>query len=109
MPIISRFYGIVVKMYYDDHNPPHFHAQDGGHEGVIYLGTWKMAGHLPRRARKLVLEWAKRNEAGLREDWSRAEAGMEPLFFPESRCDLLRCHQLKRAHGILRAMDDSAL
>ena len=41
MPEISRFYGIVIKMFFDDHNPPHFHAQYSGHEAVIDFAPWR--------------------------------------------------------------------
>ena len=59
MPEISRFYGIIIKMFFDDHNPPHFHALYGDHEVLIDINTFAVfAGHLPPRALGLVIEWA---------------------------------------------------
>jgi len=58
MPEISRFYGIIIKMFFDDHNPPHFHALYGDHEVLIDINTFAVfAGHLPPRALGLVIEW----------------------------------------------------
>ena len=58
MPEISRFLGIVIGMYYKDHNPPHFHAYYGEHEATIVIqdGTI-LSGSLPRRALSHVQEW----------------------------------------------------
>jgi Domain of unknown function (DUF4160) len=57
MPEISRFYGITIHIYYDDHNPPHFHAHYGKYEGVFSIHTLELIdGHLPKRAVLLVLE-----------------------------------------------------
>ncbi len=59
MPEISRFFGIIIKMFYDDHNPPHFHALYGEFEVLIDINTLAVfAGHLPPRALGLVVEWA---------------------------------------------------
>lgn len=79
MPTLSRFYGIVIRMYYDDHAPPHLHAIYEGAQVVIALDTLGiLRGHLPRRALALVLEWTKLHGPELREAWRRAEAH-EPL------------------------------
>ena len=59
MPEISRFYGIIIKMYFDDHTPPHFHAQYGEHEALLNINTFGIiAGSLPPKALGLVTEWA---------------------------------------------------
>lgn len=59
MPVLSRSYGIVVKMYYDDHTPPHFHAAYGGDEVVVGLDSLEaIRGRLPSRAMKLLAEWS---------------------------------------------------
>jgi len=79
MPEISRFYGIIIKMFYDDHNPPHFHALYGSYEVLIDLNTFAVfAGHLPARALGLVIEWATLHQNELLDDWRRAQ-GHEPL------------------------------
>ncbi len=59
MPEVSRFYGIVIRMYFADHWPPHFHAEYGEHEAVIGIDDSRViAGSLPARAFGLVEEWA---------------------------------------------------
>jgi hypothetical protein len=79
MPEISRFYGIVIRMYFRDHNPPHFHAQYSGHEALIGISTLAViAGDLPARALGLVTEWASLHSAELSELWERAR-NLEPL------------------------------
>jgi len=66
MPEISRFYGIIVRMYFADHNPPHFHAYYGDASveiDIVRLAV--MAGEFPPRALALVLEWAALHQAEL--------------------------------------------
>ena len=59
MPTISYFYGIYIRMFAGDHNPPHFHARYSGEEAIVDIRTLEvLAGHLPRQALVLVLEWA---------------------------------------------------
>lgn len=59
MPQISNFLGIVIKMFYREHNPPHFHAEYGEYEGLIDIKKLELwAGHLPPRVLGLVIEWA---------------------------------------------------
>jgi len=59
VPEISRFLGIVIKMFFDDHNPPHFHAEYAGDVALIDIRTLSVfAGQLPPRAMGLVVEWA---------------------------------------------------
>jgi len=85
MPEISRFFGIVVKMYYNDHQPPHFHAEYGEHVAEISLDSMEViAGKLPLRALGLTLEWASVHRAELRDNWDLARAeqplqSIEPL------------------------------
>ncbi|MCG8467346.1 MAG: DUF4160 domain-containing protein [Gemmatimonadetes bacterium] len=72
MPIISRFYGIVITMYYNDHAPPHFHARYGEYTIVVEIESGLVRGEMPRRALRLVLEWADRHQHELMENWARA-------------------------------------
>jgi len=75
MPTLSQFFGITVRMYYDDHGRPHFHAYYGGEEASIAIDTLEMLeGRLPRRAQALLLEWAAGHRAELRANWMAAEA-----------------------------------
>ncbi len=79
MPEISRFYGIVIKMYYHDHQPPHFHAEYSGDQMVVNLNTLAViAGKLSPRATGLVMEWAAQHQAELQDVWDQAR-NMAPL------------------------------
>ena len=72
MPEIARFYGIVIKMYFKqaDHNPPHFHAISGDCMGAFDIQTGKMIeGDLPKRAIKMVQEWATKYRSELMTIW----------------------------------------
>jgi hypothetical protein len=82
MPEISRFFGIVVQMYYADHDPPHFHVRYAGHKALIAIETLcVLRGSLPPRALGLVAEWAAKHRAELMEDWNlaRAERRLNPI------------------------------
>lgn len=79
MPEVSRFFGIVIKLYYNDHQPAHFHALYGEHEALIEIDTLAvLRGALPRRALALVLEWAALYRHELRADWEMARQGSAP-------------------------------
>jgi hypothetical protein len=79
VPEISRFYGIVVRMYPDDHPPPHFHAEYGSFRAVIDIGTLAVVrGKLPPRALGLLTEWAAARQEDLVRQWQRA-ANLQPL------------------------------
>jgi hypothetical protein len=78
MPELCRFYGITIRMYFADHGPPHFHALYGGAQALIGIGSLAVIeGHLPPRARGLVVEWAASHQAELAEAWRRAQ-NLEP-------------------------------
>ena len=78
MPELCRFYGIVVRMYFGDHPPAHFHAVYGSDEAVVEIETLAVLnGYLPTRARGLVVEWASLHRRELREAWERAKR-LEP-------------------------------
>lgn len=79
MPEISRFYGIVIKMYFGDHAPPHFHAEYAEDRAVIGIETLALiGGRLPPRALGLVAEWTALHQDELRQAWRRAEQ-LEPV------------------------------
>lgn len=79
MPEISRFYGIIIKMYFDDHTPPHFHVQYGEYHASLSINTLGIiSGNLPPRALGLVTEWGTINKKKLLADWKRAK-NLEPL------------------------------
>ena len=74
MPTISRFYGIVIRMYFSDHAPPHFHAVYGGEEAVIAIESGTVIrGGLPERALRLVREWQEIHHDELVANWARVQ------------------------------------
>lgn len=79
MPTICIFFGISIRMYFDDHAPPHFHAYYAEDEVELSIETLEvLGGTLPRRALALVVEWALEHRPELRENWLRAQRH-EPL------------------------------
>ena len=79
MPEVSRFYGIVIQIYYGDHPPPHFHALYAGDVAKITIETLQIIdGSIPKRALGLVLDWASAHQAELRVAFERAAALQAP-------------------------------
>jgi len=72
MPIVSRFYGIVVFMYWRDHAPPHFHAKYQDQEVAIEIETGNTVGTIPARALTLLHEWRRLRRRELLANWDRA-------------------------------------
>jgi hypothetical protein len=80
MPEISRFFGIVIAISYADHSPPHFRARYGAHRAIVEIeSSTLLSGSLSPRALGLVLEWAVKHRAELRDDWRLARQ-QEPLL-----------------------------
>ncbi len=77
MPEISRFLGIVITMYFNDHNPPHFHVRYEDHRAIVGIEPLELReGELPPRVVGLVMEWAEIHQAELRRNWTTlAEKG----------------------------------
>jgi hypothetical protein len=70
MPIIARFYGILIKMYFREHGVPHFHALYGEFNGVFDIDKLEMIeGDMPKRAQKMITEWASKYKDDLLEMW----------------------------------------
>ena len=79
MPEISRFLGIVIRMYFLDHDPPHFHATPTGDEARIRIDPiGVLGGALPPRVLALVVEWASLHQGELLENWRRLHADEPP-------------------------------
>jgi hypothetical protein len=79
MPELSRFYGIVVQVYYGDHQPAHFHVQYAGHVAKIDIETLALIeGELPARAKGLVIEWASLHQEELRDAFRKAASLQKP-------------------------------
>ncbi len=83
MPVVSRFFGIVIAFYWEDHLPPHFHAKYSGDEAMINIRTGEVLhGSLPRRAISLVDEWRTLHVGELLDNWERARQ-RQPLSYIE--------------------------
>jgi hypothetical protein len=80
MPEISRFFGIVIKMFFDDHNPPHFHAEYSSDLALIDIRNLSVfSGRLPPRVMGLVIECATIHQEELFVDWERARSQKDLL------------------------------
>lgn len=74
MPELSRFFGIIIRMYYDDHLPPHFHAIYSNQEAQILINPIAVLnGDISRRALSMVFEWAALHQQELQENWDRLQ------------------------------------
>jgi hypothetical protein len=83
MPEISRFFGITIHMYWDDHGAPHFHAVYGEYEAKVLITPVSLiAGRLPPRVLALIVEWASTHEAELLANWTRCRRGELPVRIP---------------------------
>ena len=79
MPTISMFYGIVIKMFFDDHAPPHFHAEYAEFKATFDIQRLEISeGGLPRRALHLVLDWAELHQQELLDDWKLCQMKQPP-------------------------------
>lgn len=84
MPEICRFLGIIIAMFSDDHNPPHFHVRYGNYQAIITIKDGIVKGELPKHVLKYVFEWMEEHEQELQENWKRLQRGepaikIEPL------------------------------
>lgn len=78
MPEISRFLGIVIGMFYQEHGVPHFHAVYGEYEISVEVESGTIHGDFPRRALRHVLEWTELHRSELLANWDLARQG-KPL------------------------------
>lgn len=78
MPEICRFYGIIIQMFFNDHNPPHFHVVYGDFKAVININDEVVEGFMPKRALKLVFEWMDLHKSELLANWELAQNGELP-------------------------------
>ena len=85
MPIISMFFGIVIRMFYREHEPAHFHAEYQGQQAKFDFGGEMTAGDISSKtAQRLIKEWASKNRTHLEANWKNMKAGkalekIEPL------------------------------
>ena len=79
MPEVSRFFGICIAFFFNDHNPPHFHAVYEGRKAVFEIHTLQMTeGTLPPRVRGFIVEWAAQHQAELLAAWETVRSGKTP-------------------------------
>lgn len=123
MPEISRFFGIVIYMYIDDHNPPHFHVWYNEYEAVITIEEGIVMGSLPRKELKLVYEWLDIHKEELLENWrllSNSEMAnknrtfeiiMEDIILKIVKAEYVRDYILRLTfnNGEIRMMDFAPL
>ena len=76
MPVISRFYGIMIAMYFMDHNPPHLHAKYAGFEALYDFSGNLIEGELPNRASIMVKDWIALHRNELESNWKKAQQGV---------------------------------
>ena len=83
MPVVSTFYGITIRMFYNDHAPPHFHAVYGNNELFVEISPIRIAkGRAPGGIRSMVLEWAALRQQELMDNWNRLQRGEGPVPIP---------------------------
>ena len=88
MPTVAYFYGIAVQMFFNDHNPPHFHARYGNAKALIRIADGQIiSGELPPTARRMVEQWTELRRGELEENWKRAKArrSLERIAGPDER------------------------
>jgi len=80
LPTVSAFFGILIRMYFNDQPPPHFHALYNEDEAIVAIESLEiLEGFLPKRAFGLVQEWAAMHRAELMSDWDRCRAKQQPV------------------------------
>lgn len=78
MPIICRFFGVIVRMFYDDHNPPHIHVEYQDQKATLdFRGNILRGGLESKTALKLIREWVDLHTQELLEDWELAKSGQK--------------------------------
>lgn len=80
MPIISRFFGIIIFMFWREHNPPHFHAKYGDYEVIVEIESGAVSGEMTKRALALLQEWRQLHKEELLKEWRLAE--QKKALFP---------------------------
>ena len=87
MPVISIFFGIIIRIHYDDHNPPHFHAYYQGFDTVYDINKGekietKAKDNFPKNADRIISSWAKDHKKALLKCWDLAKNGLLPGKVP---------------------------
>ncbi|MBK9109668.1 MAG: DUF4160 domain-containing protein [Saprospiraceae bacterium] len=78
MPEISRFYGLVIMMFFNEHNPPHFHVTYGNYKAIVDINDEVIIGFMPKRALKILFEWMEIHKEELILNWEKCQNGISP-------------------------------
>jgi predicted metallo-beta-lactamase superfamily hydrolase len=79
MPIVSAFFGITIRLFHSDHNPPHFHAYYGEYEAIVEISSGKiLAGKLPPKCKSLVEEWRNLHQTEIEKAWGYVSSMRTP-------------------------------
>jgi hypothetical protein len=79
MPVISRFFGMVIRMFFNEHAPPHFHVEYAEYQAVINIQSLQLTeGKLPRRALEMALDWTELHQEELLRDWELCRQHQQP-------------------------------
>jgi len=78
MPEISRFYGLVILMFFNEHNPPHFHVTYGEFKAIVNISDEIVLGVMPKRALILIFEWLELHRNELLANWEKCQNGINP-------------------------------
>ena len=86
MPYLSMFFGIIIRMFYNDHPPPHFHAEYQGQRGIFdFDGNLQQGNFRSRTAQRLIKEWSSLHRAELEENWDNMREGKSFTRIPPLR------------------------
>ena len=103
MPELSRFLGIVIAMFYRDHEPAHFHAVYGEYQITVGIEDGVVKGEFPRRALRHVLDWAALHKAELLANWGRARQG-EAIAYLDEETLLLTSERARGRPGVIHRL-----
>lgn len=78
MPEISRFYGLIILMFFNEHNPPHFHVTYGDYKAIVDINEEVVRGFMPKRALKILFEWMELHKEELLLNWEKCQYGINP-------------------------------
>ena len=73
MAEISRFYGIIISMFGNEHNPPHFHIKYGNYKAMYFINNGIIKGEMPIKVLKRVYEWVEFHKEELIQEWEKAQ------------------------------------
>ena len=79
MAELCRFCGIIIAMFADDHNPPHFHIRYGDYDAIITIDSGIVKGNMPSKELKMIFKWMDDHKEELKDNWNRLQNGEEVI------------------------------